>query len=132
MSAREVRVCSGTACRSAGALDVHARLAAAVTAVGLPDEVVLTETGCMGPCARGPVVHVLPDDVLYTEVRPEDAEEIVHEHLAGGRVVGRLLWAERLESPSRIPFFKHQRKNVLANSGAIDPGRIDAGACGPC
>jgi len=126
MSAREVRVCSGTACRSAGALEVHARLAAAVDAAGLPDEVALTETGCMGPCARGPVVHVLPDDVLYTEVRPEDAEEIVREHLVEDRVVGRLLWAEGLEAPSQIPFYKHQRKNVLANSGAIDPDRIDA------
>jgi len=126
MSAREVRVCSGTACRSAGALDVHAQLAAAVDAAGLPDEVALTETGCMGPCARGPVVHVLPDDVLYTGVRPEDAEEIVREHLAGGRVVDRLLWADGLKAPSQIPFFAHQRKNVLANSGAIDPDRIDA------
>ena len=126
MSAREVRVCSGTACRSAGALEVHVRLAAAVDAAGLPDEVALTETGCMGPCARGPVVHVLPDDVLYTEVRPEDAEEIVREHLVEDRVVGRLLWAEGLEAPSQIPFYKHQRKNVLANSGAIDPDRIDA------
>ena len=126
MSVREVRVCSGTACRSAGALEVHARLAAAVDAAGLPDEVALTETGCMGPCARGPVVHVLPDDVLYTGVRPEDAEEIVREHLVEDRVVGRLLWAEGLEAPSQIPFFQHQRKNVLANSGAIDPDRIDA------
>jgi NADH:ubiquinone oxidoreductase subunit F (NADH-binding)/(2Fe-2S) ferredoxin/NAD-dependent dihydropyrimidine dehydrogenase PreA subunit len=126
MSAREVRVCSGTACRSAGALDVHVRLAAAITAAGLPDEVTLTETGCMGPCARGPVVHVLPDDVLYTGVRPEDAEEIVREHLVEGRVVDRLLWSEGLKAPSQIPFFTHQRKNVLANSGAIDPDRIDA------
>jgi len=126
MSAREVRVCSGTACRSAGALEIHARLAAAVEAAGLQDAVSLTETGCMGPCAKGPVVHVVPDDVLYTGVSPNDAEEIVREHLVAGRVVGRLLWAEGLESPSQIPFFAHQRKNVLANSGAIDPDRIEA------
>jgi len=126
MSARELLVCSGTACRSAGAVEVHRRLATAVAESGLQDEVLLVETGCMGPCAKGPVLRVMPDDVLYTEVRPEDADEIVREHLVGGRVVRRLLWAEEAVSPSDLPFFAHQRKNVLANSGAIDPGRIDS------
>jgi len=126
MSQREVLVCSGTACRSAGALDVHARLAAAIEAAGLADEVILTETGCAGPCARGPIVRILPDDVLYVQVTPEDGEEIVREHLCKGHVVRRLLWSEEEDSPSAIPFFAHQRKSVLAHSGAIDPERIGA------
>jgi len=126
MSGREVLVCSGTACRSAGALDVHAKLAAAVEAAGLADEVVLTGTGCAGPCARGPIVQILPDDVLYVQVSPEDAEEIVREHLVEGHIVSRLLWSEDAASPSEVPFFAHQRKTVLANSGVVDPERIDA------
>jgi len=126
VSPHELLVCSGTACRSAGALEVHARLAAAIEEAGLADNVDLTETGCMGPCAKGPVVRVLPDDVLYTEVRPEDVDEIVREHLRGGRIVRRLLWEENVTSPAEIPFFTHQHKNVLVNSGAIDPDRIEA------
>ena len=118
-------VCSGTACRSAGAVELHRRLVALIAENGLRDDVVLTETGCMGPCAQGPLLRVMPDDVLYTQVRSEDAEEIVREHLMEGRVVRRLLWADN-ESPSSIPFFTHQRKNVLANSGVIDPDRIEA------
>lgn len=126
MNQREILVCSGTACRSAGALDVHAHLTAAIEAAGLQDAVVLTETGCAGPCARGPIVRVLPDDVLYVQVTPQDAEEIVREHLAQGRVISRLLWAKDAASPSQIPFFTHQRKVVLANCGVIDPEAIDA------
>ena len=126
MSRREVLVCSGTACLSAGAAEVHARLTAAVAAAGLRDEVLLTETGCMGPCAQGPVVRILPEDVLYVQVSPKDAEEIVREHLAQGRIVRRLLWVRNAKSASDVPFFAHQRKNVLANSGVIAPDRIDS------
>ena len=126
MSTREVLVCSGTACRSAGAVELHRRLAAAVAELGLQDKVLLVETGCMGPCAQGPVLRIMPDDVLYTQVLPEDAEEIVRDHLIEDRVVRRLLWAEDHESPSSIPFFAHQRKHVLANSGVIDPERIES------
>ncbi len=125
MSRREVLVCSGTACRSAGAMEVHRRLSDLIVEYGLGDEAVLTETGCAGPCSQGPLLRVMPDDVLYTQVRPEDAEEIVRDHLMGGRVVCRLLW-EGHESLSSIPFFSHQKKSVLANSGVIDPDRIEA------
>ena len=125
MTPREVLVCSGTACRSAGAVELHRSLTAAVADLGLHDKVLLVETGCMGPCAQGPVLHVMPDDVLYTQVRPEDAEEIVREHLMEGHTVRRLLWADE-ETPSSIPFFTHQRKNVLANSGVIAPERIES------
>ena len=125
MSAREIFVCSGTACRSAGAVDLHRQLVAAAAKFSLQDEISLTETGCMGPCAKGPVLRIMPDDVLYTQVHPEDAEEIVREHLVEGRIVSRLLWAEET-SPSSIPFFAHQRKDVLANCGVIDPERIES------
>ena len=126
MSAREVLVCSGTACRSAGAVELHRRLTAVAAELGVQDTVRFTETGCMGPCARGPVVRIMPDDVLYADVHPEDADEIVRGHLVEGRTVSRLLWAEDAQSPASIPFFTHQRKNVLRNSGVIDPESIDA------
>jgi len=126
MSERQVLVCSGTACRSAGALEVHAELVAAVEAAGLRDDVILTETGCAGPCANGPIVRVMPDDVLYVRVNPEDAEAIVRDHLVDGNVVRRLLWSDDAPSPGDIPFFAHQKKRVLANCGVIDPDRIEA------
>ncbi len=38
------------------------------------------------PCSRrhheGPVVFIFPDDVWYTEVKPEDVPEIVENHLS--------------------------------------------------
>jgi len=125
MSRREVLVCAGTACRSAGAVEVLEALRTAVAENDRIDTVRFVETGCMGPCARGPVLRIMPDDILYTKVRPEDAVEIVREHLANGRVVQRLLWAEGQSHPAQIPFFSHQRKNVLSHCGLIDPESID-------
>ena len=37
---------------------------------------------------------VYPDDILYAMVKPEDAAEIVNEHLLKGRPVTRLIYDE--------------------------------------
>lgn len=46
--------------------------------------------GCLDRCGEGPVVVVYPEGVWYTYVDREDLEEILTEHLMGGRVVERL------------------------------------------
>jgi len=43
-------------------------------------------------CKKGPgaALIVYPEGVVYGDVKPKDAADIVHEHLAQGRVVERL------------------------------------------
>ena len=125
MGRYDVLVCSGTACQSSKSVALKKALVQAVTESGQAAEVRFVETGCMGPCEQGPVVRIMPEDTLYVKVQPEDAQEIVHEHLVGGRVVPRLLWIEATPRPCDLPFFAHQRKNVLANCGLIDPCQIE-------
>lgn len=36
----------------------------------------------------------MPDNTFYVQVKPEDAEEIVNEHIIKGRKVERLLYKE--------------------------------------
>jgi (2Fe-2S) ferredoxin len=64
-----------------------------VKTVGLagPGEVRINRAGCLDRCAGGPVLVVYPDETWYTYVDLEDIDEIVDEHLTGGRVVQRLL-----------------------------------------
>ncbi|MBC7092584.1 SLBB domain-containing protein [Candidatus Bipolaricaulota bacterium] len=121
----EVLICSGTACQSSGGLHVKRALLQALADHGLASEVQLVETGCMGPCELGPVLLVYPEGTFYVRVRPEDAAEIVVEHFLKGRPVRRLLWTEGAPPPREIPFFARQKKLVLANSGVIDPERIE-------
>lgn len=47
----------------------------------LEDEVQVIATGCFGFCEKGPIVKIMPDNTFYTQVKPEDAEEIINEHI---------------------------------------------------
>lgn len=72
--------------------------------------------GCMGLCSAGPLVSIRPEKILYRSVTPEDAPAII-ESLSGTPV-------EHLVCPTERPFFTKQTKIVLANSGEIDPERL--------
>lgn len=56
----------------------------------LSGEVLVTNTGCLAICDKGPIVIVYPDNVWYGAVTPEDVEEIMDIHIEGGKVVERL------------------------------------------
>jgi (2Fe-2S) ferredoxin len=95
---RHVFVCtSGDFCPAVDGdgLGVHARLKKAVGEAGLGGRVRVNKSGCLDQCGHGPMVVVYPDAVWYWGVRPEDAEEIVREHLIGGRPVERLVYRNR-------------------------------------
>ncbi len=53
--------------------------------------VVITPTGCLGPCALGPSIVVYPEGVWYGNVKLEDVDEIINSHLKEGKVVERLV-----------------------------------------
>ncbi|HVP13691.1 MAG TPA: NADH-quinone oxidoreductase subunit NuoF [Phycisphaerae bacterium] len=125
-----VLVCTGGGCIASGALEVSAALRQQIEQQGLQDEIKVIESGCLGPCAVGPVAAVYPDGVFYQGIRPDDAAEIVEEHLLKGRVVDRLVHkaagtGESVPGLHEIGFFKKQVKIVLRNCGIIDPMRIE-------
>ena len=64
-----------------------------VKAAGMagPGGVRVNRAGCLNRCAGGPVAVVYPEAVWYHVPTAEDAEEILREHVIGGKVVERLL-----------------------------------------
>jgi NADH-quinone oxidoreductase subunit F len=125
-----VLICTGGGCVASGALELSAAMRAAIQKHGLADEVQVLETGCLGPCAVGPVAVVHPDGILYQNLKPEDADRIAEEHLLKGRVVKDLTWESRPDAVEalglhEIPFFRKQVKIVLRNCGLIDPLKIE-------
>jgi (2Fe-2S) ferredoxin len=52
-----------------------------------PGKVRINKAGCLDRCDQGPVLVVYPEAVWYTYVDKDDIEEIIQEHLVGGRVV---------------------------------------------
>jgi len=73
-----------------------AALQAAIAREGLQDEIEVLATGCRNRCDYGPSMNVYPGPVFYNELTPEAIDEIVHEHLAGGRPAQRWLFRPRL------------------------------------
>mgnify|MGYP002477347475 FL=1 len=125
-----VLVCGGTGCLSAEAEGIITNLRSSITAENLDADVQVLKTGCFGFCEKGPIVKILPDNTFYVQVKPEDAEEIVKEHLVKGRKVERLLYVDPdkkviISDSKHMDFYKKQMRIALRNCGFVDPGNID-------
>jgi NADH-quinone oxidoreductase subunit F/NADP-reducing hydrogenase subunit HndC len=125
-----VLVCGGTGCTSGGSDKVLETLREGIKANGLDKEITVVQTGCHGMCEAGPIVIVYPEGTFYTHVNPQDAKEIVAEHLLKGRVVERLLFKEAMHSEAvphynELPFYSKQVRLTLRNCGYIDPDSLE-------
>ena len=127
-----VLICGGTGCTSSKSVKVKDAMEAAIAANGLAEEVKVVMTGCFGLCALGPIMIIYPEGTFYSSVTPEDADEIVAEHLLKGRPVERLVYHEaksedvhHATSLSETAFYKKQKRVALRNCGVINPEEID-------
>lgn len=130
VSRAHILVCAGAACVSSGCRQIRDAVVNKIVEQGLQNEIKVIETGCIGSCDLGPLALVYPEGVLYQKLKPEDAEEIVTEHLLKGRIVDRLLYKEKttakaIPSMKEIDFFRNQIKIVLRNCGVINPMNIE-------
>ena len=55
-----------------------------------PHRVRINQAGCLDRCDEGPVIVIYPEEVWYTFIDESDIDEIIDEHLVGGRIVERL------------------------------------------
>ena len=125
-----VLVCGGTGCLSSNSSDIVDNLIAELKSAGMEDKVKVLKTGCFGFCEKGPIVKILPDNTFYTQVKPEDAKEIVAEHIVKGRKVERLLYMDpekeqHISDAKHMDFYKKQMRIALRNCGFIDPDNIE-------
>jgi len=125
-----ILVCNGTGCRASQSELIVDNLNFALENNGLADDVQVVRTGCFGFCEKGPVVKMVPDNTFYVQVTPEDANELVAEHLVKGRQVTRLLYVDpetkqRVSDSKHMGFYKKQIRIALRNCGFINPENID-------
>ena len=50
----------------------------------------INRAGCLDRCGEGPVLVVYPEAIWYTFVDQTDIDEIITEHLQGGKIVSCL------------------------------------------
>jgi (2Fe-2S) ferredoxin len=110
MTAHRVLVCQNTACRRMGSAKVLTAFQVYLTRIlaesptspsdsppvsAPPSDGVIdiTVTGChcLGQCGNGPMVLVLPDQIWYHRIHPDEVAAIV-QHLQSGRPLLKLLY----------------------------------------
>ena len=126
---KEILCCGGTGCHASNAADLMSNLRKYIAENGLENDVKVVQTGCFGFCAQGPIVKVMPDNVFYVQVTPEDAKEIVEKHIVGKELVERLLFVEpllkeRIQDYAKMSFYAKQQRIALRNCGLLDPEDI--------
>ena len=75
---------------AAGARPVLNAFVEGVSEAGLGDNVIVTQTGCIGICQYEPVVEVYSPDaekVTYVKMTAERAKEVIEKHIKGGKPV---------------------------------------------
>lgn len=77
-------------CGSKGAAEIASALKRGAYDRGLKRIVRVNKAGCLDQCGRGVTCVVYPEAVWYGGVQLEDVDEIIEEHLMGGRPVERL------------------------------------------
>lgn len=127
---RQVLVCTGAGCVSAGSIQVKSLLEEEVERRGLRESVAVLSTGCTTTCCEGPVVLVQPDNVRYEAMTPDRVPEFVEQHLVQGKVLdamtgGKDVSHEEIPRISEIGFYRKQTLIALRNRGLTDPESID-------
>ena len=79
-------------CADHRAQEAYQRCKSQVKAQGLSGagKVRVNQAGCLDRCEEGPVLVVYPEGTWYTYVDNHDIDEIIDQHLVGGKVVERL------------------------------------------
>lgn len=126
----QILICGGTGCKASSSHLIADNLNKILKENGITDKVEVITTGCFGFCEKGPIVKIIPDNTFYTQVTPEDAEEIVKEHIIGGKKIERLLYTDpkteqKVSDSKHMDFYRKQLRIALRNCGFIDPENIE-------
>ena len=126
----QILTCGGTGCKASNSRAIAENLNKCIQENGIADKVEVITTGCFGFCEKGPIVKIIPDNTFYTQVKPEDAEEIVKEHIIGGKRIERLLFVDpkngaKVSDSKHMDFYRKQKRIALRNCGFINPENIE-------
>lgn len=126
-----ILVCGGTGHPSADCENVAEAIIAEVNKDReLSKKVEVVKTGNNVMCELEPLVIIYPDGVLYTKIKPENASQIVVNHLKNGEIVEPLVYHDPnsnrpILEMNDIPFFGKQEIFARDYAGLINPEEID-------
>ena len=142
---KKILICTGTGCVANGAMDVYKAFVDEIQALGLKivedfagasactdkgQSMYMSKSGCQGFCQMGPLVKILPEEILYNRVKVSDVKAIVAMTVQQGQVIESLLYVDpvtqkRCRTQKDIPFYQRQARFVLKQCGEINPEDLD-------
>jgi NADH-quinone oxidoreductase subunit F len=133
---KRIIVCAGTGCVANGSLKVFKSLIETAKELGIDAHVELKEenkgsffskSGCQGFCQHGPLVNILPAEILYTRVKVNDVRKILEKSIKNDELIDELCYhynGKVCRGQSEIPFYHKQHRLVLKQCGVVDPDNI--------
>jgi (2Fe-2S) ferredoxin len=79
-------ICQSNACRKGGSAKVLTAFQA------MQPEASVMASVCLGQCGNGPMVLILPEQVWYDRVQPDEVPAIVQRHLEEGKPIKAMLY----------------------------------------
>jgi len=126
----QILLCAGAGCVSCDCYKVRDAVEEKLRDAGLEEKVRMLETGCIGTCALGPVLLLLPERIFYVKVTPENVGEILQSHLVEGAVLEKYTYRDTdgtyIPKIDQIPFFKEQYRIALRNCGVIEYASLES------
>ena len=126
-----ITLCEGPACMHKNSRELQTVIEQELAKRGMAENVRINLSGCLGMCAKGPVMVVNPGYIMYGKVTPNDIPRIIENHLCNGEPCSDLvveedhLYNRFFRVFGDIGFFGKQMRIVLRNCGIIDPESID-------
>lgn len=127
----QILVCGGAGCVSSNCDEIYRCVIEQCKNLNLSDKVKVHMVGCMGMCAVGPVMLILPQRTFYTKCTVQSVSLIIQSHLIEHKILREFTFFDRTLNKhvpciDDIDFFKAQLKIALRNCGVIENNSIQA------
>lgn len=127
----QILICGGAGCVSSNCEEVHRAVIEECETLNLSSKVKVHMVGCMGMCAVGPVMLILPQRTFYTNCTSQSAKKIVENHIQHNKILLEYTFFDHtlqkhVPCIDDIDFFKAQVKIALRNCGVIENDSIQA------
>jgi NADH-quinone oxidoreductase subunit F len=127
----QILICGGAGCVSSNCDEVSKAVEEKLKELKLSEKVKVFQVGCMGMCAVGPIMLILPEKTFYTHCTPQSAKRIVANHIVNKKILLEHTFFDQslkkhVPCIDDIDFFKAQVKIALRNCGSIENDSIKA------
>ena len=89
-----ILICKGSHCIEKGADDIHKIFKKLLKENNLSNRVKIEEMDCQKFCKFGPIIIINPDKILYVNLKPDDIQDIIGQHIEDKKIVSKLLYRD--------------------------------------